>query len=483
MIVNKRGYIIPKNLLSEEEINEIKEDLTVSPQVHETFSFGEVSYEVFQETEDELILPRYYGIKKFGEVEIDLPHESVNMSFREDFELRDYQQEIMTELTTGLNNIGGGMLQLYCGGGKTVISIYLACLLKVKTLIIVHKTFLQDQWIERISEFTNARIGILRGDRIEVENVDIVVGMLQSISMRDYDQNIFNDFGLVIVDECHHIGSRVFSRALQKVNCRYTFGLSATPDRSDGLTCVINWFLGDIICQRFKQGTPGVEVRLINYRSSSKYFKEETIWTKKKGQVPCLPKMITNMSMIKKRNNMVCDIIDKLLQEEGRQILVLSGRIRNLEKLKERMDERISEREFDETTTGYYIGKTKPRDREISATCDIIFASHEMAEEGLDIPSLNTLIMVTPPKNLKKLEQCVGRIMRKNISEYSVKPLVIDFIDDISMLKTQGKGRKFYYIRQKYRCLEMFAHNMNLYPKEEYDIEEYETSYEVKDFI
>jgi superfamily II DNA or RNA helicase len=130
---------------------------------------------------------------------------------------------------------------------NTVCAINIACRLKLKTLVIVHQTFLQDQWIERIEQFTNANIGIIRQDKVIIEGKDIVIGMLQSISGRDYDEEIFEQFGLVIYDECHHIGAKVFSKSLQKAGCKYTLGLSATPIRKDGMTKIIHWHLGDTL--------------------------------------------------------------------------------------------------------------------------------------------------------------------------------------------------------------------------------------------
>ena len=121
---------------------------------------------------------------------------------------------------------------------NTTMSLYIACQLQVKTLVLVHKTFLQDQWIERCAQFTNAKIGIIRQKKVDVKGKDIVIGMLQSVSMINYDPVIFEDFGLIICDECHHFGSRVFSQALSKLSPKYTLGLSATPIRADGLTKV-----------------------------------------------------------------------------------------------------------------------------------------------------------------------------------------------------------------------------------------------------
>ena len=146
-----------------------------------------------------------------------------------------------------IKKTGGGLIQLPCGRGKTITAIYLASVLKVKTIVVVHKTFLQNQWYDRIKESTNANIGIIRQKKVDIENKDIVIAMLQSLSMIDYDKNIFKDFGLAVFDEVHHTGSRVYSNALKKIGCKYTIGLSATPERTDGLTKVIKWYLGDFI--------------------------------------------------------------------------------------------------------------------------------------------------------------------------------------------------------------------------------------------
>ena len=111
----------------------------------------------------------------------------------------------------------GGIISVPCGWGKTIMALYILSQLKRKTLIIVHKEFLMRQWVERISEFLpDARIGRIQQKKVDIHQKDIVIGMLQSISMKDYEIEIFDDFGFCIVDECHHI-AQVFSRALPKI--------------------------------------------------------------------------------------------------------------------------------------------------------------------------------------------------------------------------------------------------------------------------
>ena len=85
-------------------------------------------------------------------------------------------------------------------------------------MIIVHKDFLLRQWIERIEQFLpNAKVGKIQGKIIDVEDKDIVIGMLQSISMKDYPDDVFNSFGFVIYDECHHLGAEIFHKSMKKI--------------------------------------------------------------------------------------------------------------------------------------------------------------------------------------------------------------------------------------------------------------------------
>ena len=86
----------------------------------------------------------------------------------------------------------------------------------------------------------------INGNKISTNCVmfsnDIIIGMLQTLSMKEFANNRFDDIGHVIIDECHCIPSRVFSRALLKINSPYMLGISATPNRKDGLTKVLKYY-------------------------------------------------------------------------------------------------------------------------------------------------------------------------------------------------------------------------------------------------
>jgi superfamily II DNA or RNA helicase len=444
----KHGYKIKYNLVENDLIDRIKKELTVKPKCNGLFD-NSVEYPVFLESESAIYVPKYYGICLSSDYVSYLNnYKKINISFNG--ELRDYQQNAIKICKDKMDNIGGGIISAPCGWGKTVFALKLISEYKVKTLVIVNKTFLQDQWYDKIREFTNARIGLIRQKKINIKNKDIVIGMLQSISMIDYNDEIFKDFGMVIYDEVHHTASKIFHNALSKTGARYTIGLSATPIRNDGLTKVIKWYIGDIIYEESIKKNFNVNVKSFNYNIDHKLFVEKTMWIKGKFE-PSVQNMITSICKIGERNYFITDVIDSIVRFKHRKILVLSGRVEHLFKLKKYMDKRIKQYvadgifENDELTTSMYIGSMKQHELADSVNADVIYATFAMAEEGLDIPALNTVILSTPKSSII---QAIGRIMRKTCN--IVNPLIIDIVDQLSVFPYQYKKRLNIFKQRKY---------------------------------
>merc|ERR1712166_983046 len=228
-----------------------RKELTVSPYVPKNSPQQPTSFPVYRESQKKIYLPRFYGYKNYGEPE------EVRVS-----EGKKYMEHIKTN--------GGGLLALHTGFGKTCLGLNIISRINLKTLIIVHKEFLLRQWIEGIEQFLpDARVGKIQAQVIDVEDKDIVICMLQSLSMKEYPQELFNEYGLTIIDECHHISSEVFRRSLFKVVSKYMLGLSATVKRKDGLTHVIKMFLGEVVCKIERKGEDKVTVKGINYISDN----------------------------------------------------------------------------------------------------------------------------------------------------------------------------------------------------------------------
>ena len=324
---------------------------------------------------------------------------------------------------------------------NTVIALNIASLFQVKTLIVVHKGFLLNQWKERIEQFTDSPIGIIQQNKIDIDGKHFVIGMLQSIAKDKYDSNIFADFGLVIFDEAHHAPSKYFSRALPLINCKKTLALSATPKRSDKLEKVLHWYLGPIIYQYNLEENKTVLTRIYKYNLIHQKFVEKK--QRFTGEVN-RPGTITNLITIGRRNRFIIDLVEELLTEEGRKFIILSERVEHLELLKKRLDDRNL------CTSGFYIGGMKQKKLDESAQCQIIFGTFQMASEALDIKGLNTLIMATPRR---EIEQTIGRITRDPNSK--IRPVVIDVLDNLESFIRQGYYRRNFYRKNGYQI--MFA--------------------------
>ena len=336
---------------------------------------------------------------------------------------------------------------------NTSMAIYIASQLKAKTLIITHKTFLQEQWIARCKQFTNSNVGIIRQKIVDIDNKDFVIAMIQSLAKRNYDPEIFKQFDFVVCDETHHFSSRCFSQALAKCSAKYTMGLTATPYRSDGLMHVVNWFLGDIMYEKRIKTNNQVVVKIITFKSTDPLFKEKKRWIQGKVRPDCV-KMITNLIQIKQRNEHIINIINSLRKSGERKILILSGRKEHLNELKSAVDLLIQSDidnglvDGDENRTYFYTGETKKNDRfEAEQYADILFATYDMAHEGLDIDRLNTIILATPKPDVN---QAVGRIMRKILKTGDIRPLIIDIVDKLSIFVGQSEKREKFYEKSKY---------------------------------
>lgn len=299
-----------------------------------------------------------------------------------------------------------------------------------------------------------------------------------------------------IVSNCHRTAAPTFSRALPLIGTKYYLGLSATPKRSDHLENIFFWHLGDIGYKQKKgQDNKEVIIKYINYHSEN--YQEIKRWN---GSYD-LQKMLDLIIKNKLRRKFILNQLI-YLSKCNRKILVLSSRKNNLKQMKDKIDNlnlcKKNENEnflinffknkgFEDKiyniilnyllvniTTGYYIGGMKTSDLEISSKSDIIFGTYQLVSEGMDIPTLDTLIMILPRK---EIEQVVGRILRgksKNI------PLVLDICDKFSVYNNQGNYRKKHYKLCKYHIDEFQINEDNYNTLIIKDFKETENSNKIK---
>lgn len=322
---------------------------------------------------------------------------------------------------------------------NTIVAIKIATELRKKTLIIVHKEFLLNQWVERIRDFCGgeaATIGRIQGDKFEIEGKDFVIGMLQTLYSRSYPEEMFRPFGLLIIDETHRICSEQFSRALFKFSPRYTLGISATISRKDGLDTLLNMFVGDIVYHEDRNGDDPVCVRAMEFVSGDPEF--EKVEYDFRGNVQ-FSTMISKLCEYVPRAEFVLRIVHDLFRENPEQQIMILAHNKNVLHY---LHDAIRDREM--ASVGYYLGGMKERDLKETEDKQVVIATYAMAAEALDIKTLSTLIMVTPKKDIT---QSVGRILRMKHEN----PIVVDVVDTHDVFQNQWKVRRAYYKKCNYR--------------------------------
>jgi len=450
-----KGYTIYKADLTPKELDFIKRQLTIQPSIASQYSQDRKPFAVYRENQAKIYVPRYFaeGSPDFAGLSLG-PAKINRLSAGQPIDLAFEgglrpEQELVTnkfcDHVLSNPNGGGGLLSLPCAAGKTVLSLNIISRLRCKTLVVVHKEFLLNQWIERAAQFLpKARIGRIQASVIDIEDKDIVIGMLQSLSMKSYDDAIFESFGFTIVDEVHHISSEVFSCSLFRMTTRYTLGLSATMDRKDGTTYVFKLFLGPVLYQGLAEQHE-VEVRAIQFENKCDEEFNMVI-NDSQGKIQ-YSSMITKLCAHLPRSEFILDVVRDMIAEgddidtempSKQQIMILAHN----KSLLTYLYTEIKKREI--ATVGYYVGGMKQEDLKESEKARVIIATYSMAAEALDIKTLNTLIMATPKTDI---EQAVGRILRQKHST----PIVVDIVDPHAPFRQQWKKRQDFYKRKGYK--------------------------------
>ena len=448
MYLCKRGYCIKKSDLDPQTLFNLKKKTRAIPLVDTKYSTKDTSYPIYNETNANIYLPKMLGISQFG---LPISLKSYNGKTWDEpleftGELYDYQQEAVKCLIDACTSIGGGILSLNTGQGKTFCALYTLSKLKGKTLVIVNKISLMNQWKMEISQFLpGAKVGIIQGQKYDIDGCHIVISMLQSLSRIDYPQELFADFNTLVVDECHKISSKVFSQVMFKLCSKYTIGLTATPTRSDNCECVFKWHIGNVV-YRSSSIQNGLPLVIINNTLVSEKYKEAI---SEKGIVQ-FSTMISSLVNMKSRNDYIVSMIQDICSDPQRKLLVMSERREHVETLYNLLELDTSKK----FSVGVFMGGMKDSDLKTARTMDVILATFASFGEGVSEKDLNCMILATPKKYItdknttgKKdsgsMTQICGRILRKKHTENH--PVIIDLQDDFSVYRNQSRSRRTFY--------------------------------------
>ena len=349
------------------------------------------------------------------------------------------EREEQLDAIESLLPFDNGVLHATTAFGKTVTAASLIARRKVNTLILVHSKALLTQWHERLSEFLDidykepepvkkrgrrkafSPIGCLDSTTNTVHGV-IDIALLQSCFEDGEVKSFVQDYGMVIVDECHHVSSITFEKVLKSVKAQYVHGLTATPIRKDGQQPIIFMQCGPI---RFSADSKSQIQKQSFRRYLIPRFTSYRSITDDKQSFPALQKSLAADEV---RNSLIVDDVRKTL-ESGRTPIVLTGIKQHVDLLAERLKSYANNViQLTGTCTAKEKREALQRLQEIPADEPlVIVATGQYVGEGFDYPRLDTLFLALPISWKGRLEQYAGRLHRENDGKKDVR--IYDYID------------------------------------------------------
>ncbi len=323
--------------------------------------------------------------------------------------------------------------------GKTVVALKLIAERKVNTLILVDKINLLNQWENRISEFLSISeivktktgkhskksvIGKLGGGKQQLRGV-IDIALLQSLNSQGEVKACVKDYGMVIVDECHHVSAFTFENVLKEVNSKYVYGLTATPTRKDGHHPIITMQCGDILYR--DDAKLQAEKRPFEHYLIPRFTPFKLPENTDKSEIT-ISKLYREIVEDETRNQLITEDIETCYLE-GKNCLVLTGRKNHVDNLVNILKKNIPD--IVALTGGMGTKTTRLKLNKISGMPEekplIIVATGSFIGEGFDAPRLDTLFLAMPISWKGTLQQYAGRLHR--LFDGKKEVAVYDYID------------------------------------------------------
>lgn len=364
------------------------------------------------------------------------------IEYKGEIPLYDYQKSAVE----AMKKSGCGILQSPCGSGKTQMGIALAALISRKTLWVTHTQDLLTQSYDRAAQYLGHKgLGKITGGKVEIGS-HMTFATVQTLSKLDLLAYKY-EWDVIIVDECHRLAgtptsATMFYKVMSSLAARYKYGLSATVHRSDGLIGTTFAIIGDIAYKvpedAVAEKTMQVNVREIDTGIQISRECQDIDGTLDYGKL--LPYLINSRG----RNEL---IIRDLVENKDHFNLILSDRLEHLRLLRSMLPPQL--RAVSSMIDGKMTSK-RARAERIQAIEDMrtgkkrfLFASYSLAKEGLDIPRLDRLYLVTPRKDYAVITQSIGRIAR--VFPGKEDAICYDYVDDIEFCRNQYMRRKTSY--------------------------------------
>ncbi len=365
--------------------------------------------------------------------------------------LYDYQEKAVNEALQKRN----GVLVMPCGSGKTQSALALIQRIGGKCLWLTHTTDLLNQSLKRAQSLYKADFGTITGGKVNI-GAGITFATIQTMVSLNLSQ--YKDcWDIIIVDECHKaIGSptkvMMFYHVLSNLSARYKFGLTATPKRADGLERSMFALLGDTIITISKEDVQDTTCKVKIKQENTGWMPDGDAVLNGDGTLN-YSALVEQMTLDENRFNTIMEGLGRI--PKHKPTMVLANRVAYLEKLcREYMDKGIG---CAVCLSSLANNKADRQRRKVALEAlndgelDCIFATYQLAKEGLDVPNLRYLIMATPEKDETTVVQSAGRVARK--ADGKDCGIILDYVDELGMLKGWAKKRLNLYKKNDYEIL------------------------------
>ena len=413
-----------KSNLSKENVREMEKNLLIAQESTKKkfnprpqFYYPPPKIPFFKAFDSVVHVPFYWGLSYFGNELRPKKEDFIETKLQFFGTLRPEQEEFQQRAVKQLNEQGSCLLAVYPGWGKTITSLSIIPALQTTTLIIVNKIVLIEQWQSAIKKTLHLEPFVIKGAKCKIK--PSLIYIVNAINLPKHDKDVLDalKIGLVIVDECHLILTKIFSQALFNICPRYLLGLSATPFRNDGFDTLFTLYFG--IHRIHKSLYKPHQVECV----SSKIQIEHEVG--KNGSINW-NSVIERQSSSQDRRNIICHYCQKYKEKN---ILILCKRIVQMTELAEALQA------VGETSVSVF----KESDVHYDKNARILISSFQKVGTGFSHDKLDMLILGSDTEEY--FLQYLGRVFRRE----DCSPLVVDIVDDHPILWKHYRTRSKIY--------------------------------------
>lgn len=470
ILIQRDGLTTPLINFLKEELNFANSEFFIKKKSGKNTFGTERYFKLVEETENEIIIPRGFIGKllrfcKEQNLEFDFQDnrklkEEIPYSFNAT--LRNHQEKVIETISKK----DFGVIVSPPGSGKTIMGLKIIADKKQPALIVVHRKQLLEQWQERVQAFlgiSKHEIGIIGQGKVKIGE-QITIATIQSLPKQI--EQLQNQFGTILVDECHHIPAETFRNTIEKLNTFYLYGLTATPFRKYNDDKLIFAFLGDVISEVTSNEIENFKHAQIIVRNTDL----DVPFNSKTDNFETLSKILVHDS---ERNKLILNDIQNELSK-GKRIAIITERKEHIDALYLFLKQsyEVVTLSGDDTESNR---KSKWQTLQ-QGNFQILITTGQYFGEGSDLSNINSLFLVYPFSFKGKLIQYIGRVQRSEINPtiYDYRDIKIDYLNKLFLKRNA-------YYRQIARQASLFDEPTEIIPERQSFIVEKQIKIAIED--